>query len=347
MKRFAFVAILAALICAGCSKEDGDEIIAVESVELNETTLSLEEGTEATLVATVKPETATNKAVKWESSNPTFASVDVDGKVTALKAGETTITVTTEDGGKTATCTVTVTAKVKTYTLTFEGEAWDALVDSKQYNGPLLYGEGGATYYWFDETTDLYGTLNNGAWSHDFSAGGSAVSNYYSTDYEANGDFQQQLTVYGTGARSGKNCLICYGYNGVYGDSRPVIDFATTAAYIESAYVNLTTYSYAVAVAGNGYAKALTEKEYLKVVATGYTLDAQNNETEVSKAEFYLYKDGKAAISDWTEWDLTALGKINRVKFNVKHGNENGDYTTDLTHPAYFALDDITVAKEK
>ena len=46
----------------------------------------------------------------WKSSNAAVATVDAAGKVTAVKAGEATITVTTEDGGKTATCKVTVKA---------------------------------------------------------------------------------------------------------------------------------------------------------------------------------------------------------------------------------------------
>ena len=232
-------------------------------------------------------------------------------------------------------------------TLTFEGAEWDALVDSKQYGGDLLYGEGGAVYSWYDEDSDLCSALNNGAWSHDYSAGGCAVSNYYSNDYEANANYTEQLTVYGTGAHSGKNCIVCYGYNGMYGDSCPVIDFATDAAYIESAYVNLTTYSFAVATKGNGYANALTEKEFIKVVATGYTLDAGGKETEAATAEFYLYKDGKAAINGWTKWDLKSLGKINRVKFNMQQGDDKGVYSTDFAHPAYFALDDVTVAREE
>ena len=47
----------------------------------------------------------------WKSSNAAIASVDANGKVTGVKAGEATITVTTEDGGKTATCKVTVSDK--------------------------------------------------------------------------------------------------------------------------------------------------------------------------------------------------------------------------------------------
>ena len=232
-------------------------------------------------------------------------------------------------------------------TLTFEGAAWDALVDSKQYGGDLLYGEGGKIYAWYDEVTDLCSALNDGAYGHDYAAGGCAVSNYFSTDYEANKTFNEQLTVYAKGAHSGNNCIVCTGYKSAWGDSRSVIDFASEAAYIESAYVNLTTYSYAVAMAGNGYAAALSEKEYVKVVATGYTLDAQSNETEVSTADFYLYKDGKAAISNWTKWDLKALGKINRVKFDVVWGGIEGASPETMGQPAYFALDDITIAREK
>ena len=45
----------------------------------------------------------------WKSDKPEIASVDANGKVTGVAAGEATITVTTEDGAKTATCKVTVT----------------------------------------------------------------------------------------------------------------------------------------------------------------------------------------------------------------------------------------------
>lgn len=57
------------------------------------------------------PTNATNQNVTWESSNPSVATVDESGKVTAVAPGEATITVTTEDGSKTANCAVTVYAK--------------------------------------------------------------------------------------------------------------------------------------------------------------------------------------------------------------------------------------------
>lgn len=85
--------------------------MAVTGVSLNKQTLSLVEGDSETLTATVAPSNATNKAVSWKSSYASVASVDNSGKVTAVKAGSATITVTTTDGSKTATCSVTVTAK--------------------------------------------------------------------------------------------------------------------------------------------------------------------------------------------------------------------------------------------
>ena len=80
-------------------------------VSLNKQTLSLVEGGSETLTATVTPSNATNKSVSWKSSNTGTATVDNNGKVTAVKAGSATITVTTTDGSKTATCSVTVTSK--------------------------------------------------------------------------------------------------------------------------------------------------------------------------------------------------------------------------------------------
>lgn len=85
--------------------------VPVTDVSLDKDTLSLYTGDTASLTATVEPDNATNQNVTWSSDNADVATVD-NGTVTAVGAGEATITVTTEDGSKTATCTVTVTVPV-------------------------------------------------------------------------------------------------------------------------------------------------------------------------------------------------------------------------------------------
>ena len=86
------------------------EIIPVSQITLNKTETSISVGNSETLTATVAPENAANKALKWASSNEDVATVAPDGTVTAVKAGAATITATAADGsGKSATCTVTVT----------------------------------------------------------------------------------------------------------------------------------------------------------------------------------------------------------------------------------------------
>lgn len=82
----------------------------VTGVTLNksETTITVK-GTE-TLIATVTPDAATDKSVLWSSSHEDIATVNENGKVTALKIGETVITVKTKDGEKTANCAVSVVA---------------------------------------------------------------------------------------------------------------------------------------------------------------------------------------------------------------------------------------------
>lgn len=100
-----------------CSKDEEPvpeptpPVVSVTGVTLNKTSTSIQVGGTETLTATVSPKDAANKKVTWKSSNAAIASVDANGKVTGVKAGEATITVTTEDGGKTATCKVTVSDK--------------------------------------------------------------------------------------------------------------------------------------------------------------------------------------------------------------------------------------------
>ena len=83
--------------------------VSVVSISLNKTNATITKGNTEQLVATVLPSNVTNKNVSWESSDPSVASVNSTGLVTALNPGITVITVSTVDGNKTATCIITVT----------------------------------------------------------------------------------------------------------------------------------------------------------------------------------------------------------------------------------------------
>lgn len=101
---------------------DDSTPVAVTGVTLNKTSASISLGNTITLVATVTPTNATNKNVTWSSSDESVATVS-DGVVTSKAVGTATITVTTEEGGFTASCTVTVTAApVITYQLEADQE---------------------------------------------------------------------------------------------------------------------------------------------------------------------------------------------------------------------------------
>ncbi|MBR5638344.1 MAG: C10 family peptidase [Muribaculaceae bacterium] len=81
----------------------------VTSVTLDEHEMTLNVGEEFTLTPTVLPDTADYKTVNWASSNPSVASVNANGLVTALSEGTATITATTTDGSNLSdSCVVTV-----------------------------------------------------------------------------------------------------------------------------------------------------------------------------------------------------------------------------------------------
>ena len=118
--------LLLALVCTLCCalgltacNDDSSKTVAVESITLDKTELTLKVGAEETLSVTYTPDNATEKSVLWSSSAPAIASIDNAGKITAKSAGTATITATTANS-KTATCEITVTSGVSgnTYVVT-------------------------------------------------------------------------------------------------------------------------------------------------------------------------------------------------------------------------------------
>lgn len=114
---------------AVCNVEVVDNKISVTEVALNKNTLELAVGSTETLTATVKPENATDKTVTWSTSDTAIATVDTNGKVTAVKEGTATITVTTKDSGKKAECKVTVKPKTTEISVSLDKTSASMKVD--------------------------------------------------------------------------------------------------------------------------------------------------------------------------------------------------------------------------
>ena len=126
MKKKWIVAALAAfaIALAGCKIVSEPEPIAVQSVTLNKTSLTLEYGETRTLTATVLPLNADNRYVYWSSSNPDVVWVTGDGIITASEYYEGTVTITAQAGDKMATCTVTVKPPMVQNIMLNETEVW-------------------------------------------------------------------------------------------------------------------------------------------------------------------------------------------------------------------------------
>lgn len=137
-------------------------VISVKSISLNKSSLSLKEGETATLTASILPENATNKTVTWKSSDASVATVD-NGKVVALKEGNATITVTSNDGSNVnVSCSITVSSAIVMYSVTAssDDESMGTVSGSGEYaigNEVTLIAtptEGYEFVKWSDETNE-------------------------------------------------------------------------------------------------------------------------------------------------------------------------------------------------
>lgn len=169
--------------------------------------------------------------------------------------------------------------------------------------------------------------------------------------------YLNQCSVYNTASAEGTNKGAGTGGSNTFavvngfGDTAPSMSFTDGAVYeIESIDICPTSYVYGVITQGNPYGmepdKNLEQqKGWFKILAYGY--DAQGNATNGGKpVEYYIadYRDGsktKTAIaSTWKTWNIAALGKVNKIKFDFD-GSDKGTY--GLNTPAYAAIDNIHI----
>lgn len=240
----------------------------------------------------------------------------------------------------------------------FAGKSdWSSLIDSPQHGGSMLYPNGSGTtdeskaYTWYDAgNTELKHTLPKSWNQYCYMGGGHAVSNYASSDFVANGGYESQLTVYkagvegdvrtGGGHNGSNNFAVHYGYkdNSGYTDSQILPSFAFgdgMARVIDHMYVNNICYALNCYLNGNGLTAKIGDDDWVKLTATGY-----NGETKTDDTSIYLCNGPKNIVTDWTKFDLSGLGAVTKVEFNITGSSDNGH---GFSQPAYFAYDDVAV----
>lgn len=231
---------------------------------------------------------------------------------------------------------------------------WSDLIDSPQYGGPMLYHNySTAEYTWWDKgNTELKHTFPYNYNAYCYWGGGHAISNYNTKAFSKFGAFNNQLTVYnsaaseemnttGGGHNNSANFAMHFGYKdgSPFNQTEflPALTFADgTARVIDHMYVNNSTYAMNCYVDGNGLTDKIGPDDWVKIVAIGY--DAEGKKT--GETSMYMCNGPKNIVKEWTKWDLSSLGKVVSIEFNVTGSSDNG---YGFSQPAYFAYDDVCV----
>lgn len=229
---------------------------------------------------------------------------------------------------------------------------WSDLIDTPEYGGPLTYGdmgysgEGrGCDYNWYDEgNTNLASEFPVNYGSRVYWGGGHVVSNYASRDFETYGTFEHQMTVYGDEGMGGRNGSPNFGVHYGYIDGSeynmtevlPYLYFKDgVARVIDHIWVNNSCYAIGCFFDGNSLTAKIGEGDYVKLVATGYRAD-----DSTVTSEFYVCNGPENIVTDWAKWDLSPMGEVVKVDFNIIGSSDN---SYGYSQPAYFCYDDVAV----
>lgn len=257
-----------------------------------------------------------------------------------------------------------------TYTIDFEG------IGSTYMAGPTSYADNAYSAYsgtqiapYVHAGTNLrFAIKGAGSGPFEYWDGGFIVSNW---NYKSNipgktGDwwysYENQASVYsGThGSNNGgyggsSNFAVMFGYvdfgNELYA-TMPTLNFTSGSGVIDSMKLCLSSYTYGVIMNGNSFgnigvatplSSVASGNGYLKLLAYGYNGNTPTNSGNPVSIYLARYSGGSpvvAPLTTWTNFNLSALGTVTRVEFNIE-GNDSGDY--GLNTPAYVCMDNIVV----
>ena len=128
--------------------------IEVYSISIDNSDISLFVGNIAIINATIEPTTATDKTIKWASTNQNVASVDTNGMVTANSVGVASITATASNGVS-ATCKVEVNEDFAFEVVSITEKSCKVISDYKQHSGTVVIPEKAAIDYELYTVTEI------------------------------------------------------------------------------------------------------------------------------------------------------------------------------------------------
>lgn len=233
---------------------------------------------------------------------------------------------------------------------------WSDLIpaeDKQNYlESPLIYANPypnpcDTEYTWWDlGNTELGHMFPYNYDTYNYAGGGMVVSSHTVPfkDLTQGNIYDYQVSVTTEGGHNGSENF-CVAYNASEVDYDESGLFKNTlyfsdgvARVVDHMYVTIAAPTHYCITYGNGYSQAFDDDDFLKLVATGIKADYTTKTTPV---EIMLAEGADMKLTDWTKWDLSALGEVVAVEFHMEEAQIS--YDTWYCTPFYFAFDDVAV----
>ena len=250
-------------------------------------------------------------------------------------------------------------AKFPAYTLDYCGvdvATWSDLIpaeDEQNYGlSSMIYSEwgnpDGAPYTWTDQgNTQLSHTFPYNYDTYGLAGGGFVISHHYVTLEELENVGTARMYNYqlsALGEKTDNTFTIAYCDSKVGTDVKVELAFEDgVARQINKMSVVMTGLPIYSLLYGSDFSEAYDDDDYLKLVVTGYAEDGSTKELEIMLADG---ADPSTWVVDWTEVDLSSLGKVTKLAFHMNEAQQisyDGGETIYYKSPLYFAIDDVEV----